>query len=125
MKTITRKKFQSQYRLAKVEDYKFGMTYFTQGSLLGEVYPQQVKTTGNLAKDAAKFQDQVLRGEAYVASKSTSSKSTSTSKKSAPKKAAKKTAVKKVSKKSSAKKATRKKSSVAPASEGSQEQSPE
>jgi hypothetical protein len=81
------KEFDKKFKPAVMEDFAFGKSYYTRvASADGSVSALEVKSTGHLAKDASIFSDNVLRGQAYLQSKTT-------------KKPAKKTAAKKSSSK--------------------------
>lgn len=76
--------FTQRYRLAALEDFKYGLKWFTMEGRADEdaLRAQAVEPTNNLAQDASKFNSAVLRQSAYLPV-------TSAAKKAAPKKAPK------------------------------------
>lgn len=62
------KEFDKNYRLATVNDFQDGGSYFEKRGTGedGKVLPFEIKSSGNFAQDAAKLQGAVLRKEAYV-----------------------------------------------------------
>lgn len=80
MEPITEQKFREIYKLAVPSDFKLNQKFFRMVPSGDGFVAEEVKLTGNLAKDAIRFNDMTSRSQAFLATTKAPKKLQSTKK---------------------------------------------